>query len=263
MTKIKADRIITTKDMWSDYIDNLLEELEVLKNDYNSFNNSRKYLLTNLDKYIELFGTRCNITLDNMKILANPNTIIKINYDISPILAAKLNINKQTIDKVLEPLVLVNQQIKLIKNRITQIEKNNISFEEYEFIIKKFNTKLTEKIIQGYIFKTCFGVQLQIIKRKRLKANIDWNESNKIKKQLLLENKEVYNKETNPNGVKWFSFHTSDYVYYWYWKKNDCVLKNQVLYSFLPVRGSKNNVVGDLVKYVNSDNFLNTVYENG
>ena len=119
----------------------------------------------------------------------------------------------------------------------------NIDKEKFINICSEFNIMIIESILEGYKFN--MGNNLSSISIVRLtrdphKPTIDWGESNKYKKELLKEGKELYNLETD-KGIKWYIYYTDTEYCRYYWNKGKCRITNKSVYKFIPTRGIKGN----------------------
>ena len=83
---------------------------------------------------------------------------------------------------------------------------------------------------------------LSIVRKDRdpRSPRIDWGESNKYKKELLKEGKDLYNSETG-KGIKWHIYHTDSFYCKYYWRKGKCKVSNKSVYRFDATRGIKGN----------------------
>lgn len=125
----------------------------------------------------------------------------------------------------------------------------------YKEVISRFNKKASDAIIFGQVLN--FGnrignLLIKKIRRNYKKAIVDWGESKKLKAQLLLENKILYEEwfevdgirvdEHTPNaelkhngGEKWLIYFSDSFYLRWAWAKKDiCRVKNSSVYSFKP-----------------------------
>ena len=123
--------------------------------------------------------------------------------------------------------------------------------EEYGYIDKKifsdichtFNIGIMDYILSGKEFNMGNNLStLSIVRKTRdpRSPRIDWGESNKYKKELLEEGKELYDSITEL-GTKWYIYHTDEYYCKYYWRKGKCKVPNKSVYRFDPTRGIKGN----------------------
>jgi hypothetical protein len=119
-----------------------------------------------------------------------------------------------------------------------------VSKSTFKNIIADFNIHAMNAIIyEAKVLDMKCGlssISIKQIKRNFNNPVVDWFESNKYKRQLLKEGKELYNEETG-KGVKWLIYFTDDKYCRFYWSKKFVKLKNKMVYRFEPTRGVKGN----------------------
>ena len=124
-------------------------------------------------------------------------------------------------------------------------EEYNDTIEKQVFknICQEFNLLIIEYILEGKVFNMGQNLStLSIVRKDRdpRSPRIDWGESNKYKKELLSEGKELYDSETG-TGTKWHIYHTDEFYCKFYWRKSKCVIPNKSVYRFDATRGIKGN----------------------
>lgn len=146
----------------------------------------------------------------------------------------------------------------------------------YKNICQDFNIHIMEDIIynaetfdMGYNLST---LQVLRIKRNYKNPQIDWGATNKYKKELLSGEadeapEEGYDLEDlcskdNPDGVKYFIYHDSEWYCRFYWKKKYARIKNKTAYSFKATRGKKGNKT-KLKEHLKEDDINYIKYKNG
>ena len=110
-------------------------------------------------------------------------------------------------------------------------------------ICSEFNIMIINYILEGKEFNMGNNLStISIIRKDRdpRSPRIDWGESNKYKKELLKEGKELYNSETE-KGIKWHIYYTDDFYCKYYWRKGKCKVSNKSVYRFDATRGIKGN----------------------
>lgn len=113
----------------------------------------------------------------------------------------------------------------------------------FKEIVEKFNISIMEHILEGGVFNMKHNLsKLSIIRIERNPSapTVDWVESNKYKKELLAQGKELYDAETG-KGEKWFIYYTDPWYCRYYWEKSKCKIPNKTAYKFTPTRGLKGN----------------------
>jgi hypothetical protein len=121
--------------------------------------------------------------------------------------------------------------LKDIYKTYTKDSNDTVDKNIYNSIIQEFNIMIIDYILEGKDFNMGNNLStLSIIRR----------ESNKYKKELLEEGKDLYNSETG-EGVKWYIYHTDEFYCKYYWRKGKCKIPNKSVYRFDATRGLKGN----------------------
>ena len=118
-----------------------------------------------------------------------------------------------------------------------------VSKSVYRDICSDFNMLIINHILTGKKFNmgnNLSFVSIIRIDRNNSKPRVDWGESNKYKKELLKEGKELYNSKTG-EGVKWHIYYTDTEYCRDCWNKSKCRVPNKSVYKFVPTRGIKGN----------------------
>ena len=121
--------------------------------------------------------------------------------------------------------------------------QNPIDSKLFRDICSEFNMIIFDYILEGKEFNMGNNLStLSIIRRERdpRSPRIDWGESNKYKKELILEGKKLYDSNTG-KGENWYIYHTDPFYCKYYWRKGKCVIKNKSVYRFDATRGLKGN----------------------
>jgi len=129
-----------------------------------------------------------------------------------------------------------------------------LPYSQYRECCELFNMWSMEKITDGY--KLNLGSYLSSIEVIRVKRNhsnprVNWGETNKYKQELLsgeaeeapdegYDEEDLYS-EDNPDGIKYFIYHTDDWYCKFYWNINACKVRNKSAYKFKATRGDKGN----------------------
>ena len=117
---------------------------------------------------------------------------------------------------------------------------DNLTFRD---ICSEFNIGVMDYILEGKKVNMGFNLStISITRHDRDPRNprIDWGESNKYRKELLKEGKEIFNPDTE-KGEQWFIYHTDPFYCKFYWNKGKCKIKNKSVYRFDATRGIKGN----------------------
>ena len=118
-----------------------------------------------------------------------------------------------------------------------------ISKSLFTTICQEFNIFIVDYILAGKEFNMGSNLStLSITRRDRdpRSPRIDWGESNKYKKELLAQDKQIYDSIDN-TGIKWHIYHTDNFYCKYYWRKGKCKIKNKSVYRFDASRGIKGN----------------------
>ncbi len=111
-----------------------------------------------------------------------------------------------------------------------------LNYTVFRLIMERFYGILTEKIIQGGVYK--MGHRLGDIRIRKIDYKLRFNKDGKVK------NPPIDWKATNElkaKGVNKWVFYESDYYLRWSWCKRHgkCTVPNQSAYSFTPTSDSK------------------------
>jgi len=136
----------------------------------------------------------------------------------------------------------------------TKTCKNPVDSLTFRDICSDFNIEIMDYILDGNLFNMGFNLStISITRHDRDPRNprIDWGESNKYRKELLDEGKEIFNPDTG-KGEQWFIYHTDSFYCKFYWNKGKCKIKNKSVYRFDATRGIKGNKE-KLISLLNQD----------
>lgn len=242
-----------TIDFYENYVHNMRHNLH--KVDILVFNlkDSRKEVISKIKKYKARLISHFKIQVSELEEIVNfdepKEGIIKVKDD-------------KILNTLLNKLCFINCSLNEKYKIREKCEDYLISIEIYKYVIKTFNKRIVEKILEGYKFN--LGANLGFIAIKRLKRNhnrlsINWGASKKLKKEIIERGGIPYNKETAPDGEKWFVYYTDDYKHLWFWKRSWCTVKNKSFYAFRPTTGKSGNIK-KLVKYIKDNPFVVTKY---
>lgn len=124
---------------------------------------------------------------------------------------------------------------------------NPLSYSDYRECCELFNIYVMDRIIDGKRLNMgSYLSTLQVVRVERnySKPRVNWGETNKYKKELLEEDDitedDLYSKD-NPDGIKYFIYHTDDWYCRFHWHKMGCKVRNKSVYSFHATRGLKGN----------------------
>lgn len=139
------------------------------------------------------------------------------------------------------------------KDMYRAFKKNNpdtdITYPLYRAILESFNTKLTDRILDGIKFNLGHrlgNIYIKKIRRTPSSKVIDWNETNKM-----------WAEQGYKDG---FVYYTDEYYYRWSWEKRKAQVKNKSVYKFEPT-GGKLGIKRKLVERLRSNPFAATNYK--
>ena len=135
----------------------------------------------------------------------------------------------------------------------TEVSKpvDSLTFRD---ICSEFNIGIMDYILEGKEFNLGSNLSsISVTRQDRDPRNprIDWGESNKYRKELLEEGKDIYDASTG-KGESWFIYHTDPFYCKFYWNKGKCKIKNKSVYRFDATRGIKGNKE-KLIKLLKTD----------
>lgn len=146
-------------------------------------------------------------------------------------------------------------------NRLSTYTAMRMPYNVFNCLNTHMNLELSKSILRGYSFKLGMGyvklgdIRVVQIERKfdneghPVDRSINWDESKKFKQALIKEGIEVYNKETTPNGRKWFIYHDDPIIHYINWDIYVCINKFIKFFKFEPTMfvNTKNRVISDVL----------------
>lgn len=126
-------------------------------------------------------------------------------------------------------------------------EKKYIEDIEYKLfaqVVREFNKKISIEILNGYKFH-CWGLGIfEILRVPRKVATINWNASNKFRKELIEKGITPYDKRDHPDGQMWFQYFTDPWYYKWSWYKTKATkyVTNSYYYTFTASFSNKRGI---------------------
>jgi len=230
------------------YTNPIKKELVILKQEYKNNLKYKRTYFKYLKDYKNVLNKYSNSSLDKIKKFNSNEQLNTLSFKKQMYVNGK-EINTKALKLYLVKYTYHKCIANLQKKEIDRLKNTLPSYIMFNFIISNYNDYIINIMIEenakfelntnfGYI-----GVEKVIIKDNK---TINWGASNKKKKQLLAQNKEVYSKE-NPEGEHWFVTFP-DVDYFLYWKHSYSTIKyNPILkdYKYKPARGS-NSIVTKL-----------------
>lgn len=251
---------IGTGEIFDIFNRDLVEKKKYLLSSKENYENSKSYIIQKLSNYKHYLENFTNI---NFKYIKNLDRYISEKSLIH--LAQLPDVSIDTIRRNLNVIVEINRSLEKLNLEIEQVISNEIDENVFRNIIASFDNKLADEIVyKGYTFKIGRGLGVIRIKRilcdKRIKKRINWNESNKRKKEILDEGgipfKVLTRDEnrkclTHNDGIRWFVYFEGDFDYLWHWSKNRNIVLNSAYYKFRPTiynNTSKGGTIGNVNK---------------
>jgi len=172
------------------------------------------------------------------------------------------------LQETMQLYININKTVRELKNKLESVQRlmSALTYPAFCFIVKEANPLIVDEIIKGKEFHMGYNLaSIMVIHKKRCitkraRSAIDWGKSNKLKAQLIAEGKTPFNKETAPDGEKWFIYQEGSHGNYFRWVKKNVKIENSPIYKFKPVTGTgKDSVVTKLHVYnrLNPLNYLN------
>lgn len=246
---------ISTTDIYNDFVTINSQNKLALSRDIEHFQNTKSYFLGKLQPHIHYIENFTNIdynSLDNLDKCISDKVVKSFVSSVSlSIEGLKLTVNG---------IVQINRNLNKSKEALQIIEKSDLDKDLFKEIIYRFNTKVSDEIIlKGYIFRPGFGIGNTRIKKvacdTRIKKRINWGESNKNKKEILLRGgipfavtkRDDFGKAIEDNnGEKWFVYFDTPFDYLWHWGKKTANALNIPYYKFRPTKYNNSSKGGKL-----------------
>lgn len=130
----------------------------------------------------------------------------------------------------------------------------DIPYRMFYDVVREFHKEISKKIVEGYRFRPGHSLgTFYITKDLRKGYSIDWGSSNKRKAELITEGKIPYDKETAPDGEKWFIFYVDNLYFKWKWSQDTAthLTRNLKHYMFDATTGNRKSV-GKAIKRMNN-----------
>jgi hypothetical protein len=112
----------------------------------------------------------------------------------------------------------------------------NITLSMFTEILYTFNFRISKEILKGYKFSMGKLGSIGIIIKDRFMGakNINWKESNELRKQLIEEGKTPQDLSKGIKGEKWHIYYVDDDKGLFHWFKTYMGLKNIGYFAFTP-----------------------------
>lgn len=246
---------IGTTEIYEAYTKTLFESKSALTTDVQNYTNSKNYLLDKLVPYKHYIDNFTNIDYEGLRTLDKPIPERAIKSYINSV-GLDITVLKNTVNSVAE----INKSLNKSNKELELIESAEMDKDLFKEIIYRFNTKVSDKIIyKGYVFRPGFGIGNTRIKKiktdMRIKKRINWDESNKLKKEIIArggipfkvtERDENGKAIANNGGEMWFIYFNTDFDYLWHWGKKTANAVNIPYYKFRPTKYNNTSKGGKL-----------------
>lgn len=154
----------------------------------------------------------------------------------------------------------INRQIQLINDKLDFFNRyNNLSEEAFKYIIAECNKYYEHLILNGETVHLGNNLGFIKIMLKSVNNKINWDESKKYRKQLLLNGKKPFNKEESLkakangqpyNAVEWYVMYENETQPYINWYSYSAKLPNKDVYTFSPTRFNLTSVKNSELKNI-------------
>lgn len=245
---------IGTSEMYDQFNNFIYENKVAITNDINDYEKTKEYFLNKLVPFKHYIHNFTNIDYDGICNLTQhiPSKCIK---SFTNLAGLNLEVLKVTINSIVE----INKTLNKLKKELEIINNSEMDKDLFKEIIYRFNTKISDEILKGYIFRPGSGIGNTRIKKvrtdNRKKKRVNWNESNKLKAQIIAEGNIPFkvterNEEGKPvtdnGGVKWLVYFNTSFDYLWHWGKKTATSLNVPYYKFRPTQYNNTSNGGKL-----------------
>lgn len=172
--------------------------------------------------------------------------------------------NNKLISDLLSSLSSINKEVTNCNTELQKLVIYTISYSLFKIILNTFNFEISKFILEGYQFRLLGTMKGKLLIREIDNIHdtrVDWETSNKLKAKYIEEGKSIYNKETNPTGIKWIVYHIQEFNYWWTWLRPK--VSNYFYFTFTPTNGcnTKERKQSKFLESCSSkDDILNTTH---
>lgn len=246
---------IGTTEIYNDYSKNTFQAKNGLINDIERYEATKSYFKDKLIPYKHYIDNFTNIDYNGLDTLDKPIPDKAIRT-----FTGSIGISIEALKLTVNGIVEVNKVLNKYKRELNILEQSDIDKELFKEIIYRFNTKISDEVIyKGYVFRPGFGIGNTRIKKVktdlRVKKRINWNESNKLKKDIIArgglpfavtERDELGKPTANNGGEMWFVYFETMFDYLWHWGKKHANALNIAYYKFRPTKYNNTSKAGKL-----------------
>jgi len=193
-----------------------------------------------LEGYKDIIDLICNYKYENIINARNQIIVMNLTFTLSKINLNVTPINTQFIKDLVKYIIEINKKIYKLDSELAYYKNLNVEYKIHKYIIDTFNLNMRTTILEGYTFNIGKGLSsIRVQRKKRTKANINWEESNKKKKEILERGGIPFNKTTAPDGEHWRVVFTTDEECWIFWNKAKARAESKTGYTFIPSNGKK------------------------
>lgn len=248
---------INTSDIYKRYSSKIELELSSLRQEKANLENSKEYVLKNLETYKDFIESFCTIRLDEIdKVTLSyfNRTILQKKYEDHYSKENLIELETK-VKRLVNAFVAIKKRLSEIDYRTLELKNFSVDSSVFNNVIGSFNKNIIDEILRGYSFN--FGYSISYIKilgvdvSKRKKKKVDWGNSNKNKKEIISRGGIPYevlerDKEgkilLDNSGEHWMVYHNKSIEYLWHWAKGRAPFQNKYFYKFKPTYcGAANN----------------------
>jgi hypothetical protein len=217
--------------------------------------NSKNYILKSLEPYEFYINNFTSINFEDLKNITNfyISNKLRINYNTE-----KFGIDTEKLKRLINVLCELNKNIKKLEKQ-KEIIKTIPKFEVYKDILNTFNETISDEIVyKGYTFNLPFNlsdIKITKVDCSKYGKKIDWNATNKKKKEILdkggilykvTERDDKFKIIKDNGGEKYIVYFDKDFDYLWNWVKSKVKVLNSAYYRFKPTYYNNTSTGGKL-----------------
>jgi hypothetical protein len=256
-------RVLSFKEMFSFWVDNLLKEKPHLIVKHMNTNGKVPQVLYTVRAEIEYLN-KLNLELDS-KVEQLEIEDREFPYKFTAATKEIFNLKKEIAQN--------KSKLKDLEKLPQDLKEVLIDYNQFKAILNTYNRKASLEIINGATLN--LSNKLGYIQIRKIEpsiksvSRIDWKASLDYKQELAASGKTPKSKEA-PEGLNWLVYRNQSFYLRWAWIKRyggGCTVKNNRVYAFCPTASSsgagKEKVLGNkglLVKAQLENPLLHTKY---
>lgn len=221
----------------------------------------------------DMYEMLINIPNGLNQINVKMDYIKKIQFDPSKEGSINIILNSENMLLDLTIKEIYIKYINISNSLITKCKLYNllcnlvkIDYDSYYYILDALGTYISKGILLGdkFVFHKRLGsIVITRFPRKESKKVVDWDKSNKKKKELIEQG--IKPKHNNDDGVEWIVYRDDDSYLGFNWDRAGITAKNGVYYSFKATSfiNTANRINDDIIKMCSTINATLTCSEIG